>query len=65
MVVSRFPSDDTLVQLASQAEPPTRFVAGADAIAAVEQKAKDLRAQTEFYRELSSSLAHVEDAPST
>ncbi len=28
-----------LVQLASQQEPPSRFVAGADAIAGVEQKA--------------------------
>ena len=65
MVVSRFPSDDTLVQLASQAEPPTRFVAGADAIATVERKAKDLQAQAATYRELSSSLAHVDDAPST
>ena len=55
---------DALVQLASQAEPPTRFVAGADAIATVEQKAKDLHAQAESYRELSSSLA-FEDAPGT
>jgi NAD(P)-dependent dehydrogenase (short-subunit alcohol dehydrogenase family) len=55
---------DALVRLASQAEPPTRFVAGADAIATVEQKAKDLQAQAESYRELSSSLAH-DDAPGT
>jgi NAD(P)-dependent dehydrogenase (short-subunit alcohol dehydrogenase family) len=47
-----------LVQLASQDEPPRRFVAGADAIATVEQKAKDLLAQTDAYRELSSNLAH-------
>ena len=31
-----------LVQLASSDEPPLRWVAGADAVAAVEQKAKDL-----------------------
>jgi NAD(P)-dependent dehydrogenase (short-subunit alcohol dehydrogenase family) len=47
-----------LVQLARQDEPPARFVAGADAIATVEQKANDLLAQAEAYRELSSNLAH-------
>ena len=47
-----------LVQLASRDEPPLRFVAGADAIATVEQKAKDLQAQVDAYRELSSNLAH-------
>jgi NAD(P)-dependent dehydrogenase (short-subunit alcohol dehydrogenase family) len=52
---------NALVQLASQDEPPPRWVAGADAIATVEQKAKDLLAQADAYRELSSNLAH-EDA---
>ena len=52
---------NALVQLAGQDEPPLRFVAGADAIATVEQKAKDLLAQADAYRELSSNLAH-EDA---
>jgi NAD(P)-dependent dehydrogenase (short-subunit alcohol dehydrogenase family) len=47
-----------LVQLASQDEPPLRFAAGADAIATVEQKAKELLAQTDGYRDLSSNLAH-------
>jgi NAD(P)-dependent dehydrogenase (short-subunit alcohol dehydrogenase family) len=47
-----------LAQLAGQEEPPLRFVAGADAIATVEQKAKDLLAQAGAYRELSSNLAH-------
>jgi NAD(P)-dependent dehydrogenase (short-subunit alcohol dehydrogenase family) len=47
-----------LVQLASQDEPPPRWVAGADAIATVEHKAKDLLAQADAYRELSSNLAH-------
>jgi NAD(P)-dependent dehydrogenase (short-subunit alcohol dehydrogenase family) len=47
-----------LVQLANQAEPPLRWAAGADAIEAFEQKAKDLLAQANAYRELSSSLAH-------
>jgi NAD(P)-dependent dehydrogenase (short-subunit alcohol dehydrogenase family) len=47
-----------LVQLAGQEEPPLRFVAGADAIATVEQKAKALLAQADAYRELSSNLAY-------
>jgi NAD(P)-dependent dehydrogenase (short-subunit alcohol dehydrogenase family) len=46
-----------LVQLADQNEPPVRWVAGADAVAGVEQKAKDLLAQVDAHRELSSSLA--------
>ncbi|MDB5027660.1 MAG: short-chain dehydrogenase/reductase, partial [Candidatus Eremiobacteraeota bacterium] len=50
-----------LVQLASEDEPPLRFVAGADAVAAVEKKAKDLLAQVDACRELSSSLA-LDDA---
>ena len=47
-----------LVQLAGQEEPPLRFVAGADAIATVEQKAKALLAQAGAYRELSGNLAY-------
>jgi len=47
-----------LVQLADQEEPPLRFVAGADAIATVEQKAKALLAQAGAYRELSGDLAY-------
>ena len=50
---------EALVRLAGQDEPPPlRFVAGADAIATVEQKAKDVLAQADAYRELSSNLAH-------
>ncbi len=49
---------NALVQLATQDEPPLRFAAGADAVATVEQKAKDLLAQADAYRELSSNLAH-------
>jgi len=51
-----------LVQLATQDEPPLRWVAGADAVQGVEQKARDLLAQVDAHRELSSSLAH-DDAP--
>jgi NAD(P)-dependent dehydrogenase (short-subunit alcohol dehydrogenase family) len=46
-----------LVQLASQEHPPLRFVAGADAVAAVEKKAKDLLAQVDAHSALSSNLA--------
>jgi hypothetical protein len=47
---------DALIQLASEDHPPFRFVAGADAIAAVEKKADELLAQAKNHRELSSSL---------
>lgn len=47
-----------LVKVTELDDPPLRFVAGADAVAAVEQKAQDLLAQADAYRELSSSLAH-------
>jgi NAD(P)-dependent dehydrogenase (short-subunit alcohol dehydrogenase family) len=47
-----------LVQLASQDEPPLRWAAGADAVQVVEQKAKDMLAQVDAYRDLSSSLAY-------
>jgi hypothetical protein len=49
-----------LVQLAGQDEPPLRWVAGADAVATTEQKAKTLLAQANAHRELSSSLAYEE-----
>jgi NAD(P)-dependent dehydrogenase (short-subunit alcohol dehydrogenase family) len=47
-----------LVQLAGQHEPPLRWVAGADAVEVVENKAKALLAQVGAYRELSSNLAY-------
>lgn len=49
-----------LVHLASGDDPPLRWVAGADAVATVEQKAAMLLAQVEAHRGLSSSLAHQE-----
>jgi NAD(P)-dependent dehydrogenase (short-subunit alcohol dehydrogenase family) len=52
-----------LVAVASSAQPPLRWVAGADAVAAVEQKARDLLAQVEAYRAMSSSLSY--DDPDT
>jgi NAD(P)-dependent dehydrogenase (short-subunit alcohol dehydrogenase family) len=46
-----------LVQLADGDQPPLRWVAGADAVEGVEQKADTLLAQVDAYRELSTSLA--------
>jgi NAD(P)-dependent dehydrogenase (short-subunit alcohol dehydrogenase family) len=46
-----------LVTIVDEAQPPLRWVAGADAVATVEQKANELLAQVDAYRELSSSLA--------
>ncbi|MFL6262804.1 MAG: SDR family NAD(P)-dependent oxidoreductase [Thermoanaerobaculia bacterium] len=51
-----------LVTIASEAQPPRRFIAGTDAIATAEQKVADLKAQIEAYRELSTSLALEEPA---
>ena len=45
-----------LVMIAEEEQPPLRWVAGADAVAAVEQKARELLAQVEAYRDVSSSL---------
>jgi NAD(P)-dependent dehydrogenase (short-subunit alcohol dehydrogenase family) len=47
-----------LVQLTDSDEPPLRWAAGADAVAAFEQKAQQLLAQADAHRDLSSSLAH-------
>jgi NAD(P)-dependent dehydrogenase (short-subunit alcohol dehydrogenase family) len=46
-----------LIHLASRDEPPLRWPAGADAVGTFEKKAKDLLAQADAHRELSSSLA--------
>jgi NAD(P)-dependent dehydrogenase (short-subunit alcohol dehydrogenase family) len=50
-----------LLTIAAQEPPPRRFLAGADAIATVEQKIVDLRADIESNRQLSSSLAFETD----
>jgi NAD(P)-dependent dehydrogenase (short-subunit alcohol dehydrogenase family) len=47
-----------LLTLAGEESPPRRWVAGADAVATVEQKAQTLLVQVDAYRELSSHLAH-------
>jgi NAD(P)-dependent dehydrogenase (short-subunit alcohol dehydrogenase family) len=46
-----------LMRIIADPHPPKRFIAGADAMAGVEQKIADLKAQIEAYRELSNSLA--------
>jgi len=46
-----------LVTLAAMDRPPLRFVAGADVVAGVEQKANLLLAQVEAHRALSSDMA--------
>lgn len=46
-----------LLTVIDQEQPPLRWVAGADAVATVEQKANELLAQVDAYRTLSSSLA--------
>jgi len=47
-----------LITISSQAKPPRRFIAGADAVATAEQVTATLQRQTDAYRELSSSLAY-------
>jgi NAD(P)-dependent dehydrogenase (short-subunit alcohol dehydrogenase family) len=50
----------TLIQLADIENPPLRWVAGADAVLAAEQKAQTLLAQIEAHRSLSTDLGHKE-----
>ena len=49
-----------LITIASQEQPPRRFLAGADAIAIAEQKAKDLQEQANAHRTLSTSLGRAD-----
>ena len=52
-----------LVTIASDAQPPRRFIAGADAIGIAEQKVRDLQEQIAAYRDLSTALASSASAP--
>jgi NAD(P)-dependent dehydrogenase (short-subunit alcohol dehydrogenase family) len=47
-----------LITVIDRDEPPLRWLAGADAVQVAEQKADDLRAQANAFRELSTSLDH-------
>jgi NAD(P)-dependent dehydrogenase (short-subunit alcohol dehydrogenase family) len=49
-----------LVTVVDQEQPPLRWVAGADAVETVEQKARELLAQVDAHRDLSTSLAFDE-----
>jgi len=46
-----------LVKIVGEAQPPKRFLAGADAVATAEQVAATLLSQANAYRELSSGMA--------
>jgi hypothetical protein len=50
-----------LLAITQMETPPLRFVAGTDAVTAVEQKLADMQAQIDAHRDLSTNLAH--DAP--
>ncbi len=52
-----------LVTIVDEEQPPLRWVAGADAVEIVEQKAKELLAQVDAHRDLSTSLALDELEP--
>lgn len=47
-----------LLKIANESTPPKRWIAGADALAEVERKIKELQEQANAYRELSSSLSY-------
>jgi len=49
---------DALIKIVGQDEPSVRWVAGADAVQIVASKGRDLIAQADAYRDLSSALAH-------
>lgn len=49
---------DALIELAGLEEPPLRFAAGADAVGVFVTRAKELQAQADAHRGLSSNLAH-------
>ncbi|MBO3682215.1 SDR family oxidoreductase [Streptomyces sp. NEAU-YJ-81] len=51
-----------LLKVADLDQPPLRFVAGDDCLAAVEAKARELLAQVDASRELGSGLAHTDAA---
>jgi NAD(P)-dependent dehydrogenase (short-subunit alcohol dehydrogenase family) len=47
-----------LLTITEMKQPPPRFIAGADAIAAAEQKLAERQQQIDAFRDLSTSLAH-------
>ena len=53
-----------LLTIADQAQPPFRFIAGADALAQAEEKLAERRQQIDAFRDLSTSLAR-DDVPAS
>ncbi|QLH78362.1 SDR family NAD(P)-dependent oxidoreductase [Halosimplex rubrum] len=49
---------NALVEIASEEEPPRRFVAGADAVELAKEKAARLREEAEAYPDLSTSMGY-------
>ncbi len=49
---------NALLQIANEAQPPQRFIAGADAIDIAEQKIANLQTEINAYRDLSKSMAY-------
>ncbi len=47
-----------LIKIANEQPPPRRFIAGADALGLIEQKAADLKAQANAYSELSTDMGY-------
>ena len=50
-----------LLKISNEAQPPRRFIAGADAVATADQVSATLKQQTDAYRVLSGSLAFDEN----
>jgi NAD(P)-dependent dehydrogenase (short-subunit alcohol dehydrogenase family) len=50
-----------LITIVNQEEPPSRWIAGADALAGAEQKVAELQQQINAYRDMSTSLAYEDE----
>jgi len=50
-----------LITIVNQEEPPSRWIAGADALAGAEQKVVDLQQQINAYRDMSTALAYEDE----
>jgi NAD(P)-dependent dehydrogenase (short-subunit alcohol dehydrogenase family) len=50
-----------LITIVNQEEPPSRWIAGADALAGAEQKVAELQQQINAYRDMSISLAYEDE----
>ena len=55
---------EALLRITEMEQPPLRFIAGADAIAAAEEKLTERQQQIDALPDLSRSLAH-DDAPTS